>query len=101
MESFRPWQRALAAPNISPNGDGLPGVSEAEKIVGALLTFGIIAAIGGIAVSAIVWSIGSHSANPHFASRGKTGVMVACVAALLVGGADVLVQFFTDAGSSL
>jgi hypothetical protein len=89
------------APTIPPNTTGLPGASAAEKIVGALLTFGLIASVAGIALSAIAWALGSHSANPHLAGRGKTGVVVSCVAALLVGGANVLVGFFSNAGASL
>lgn len=89
------------APNITPNSNGLPGTSEAEKLVGALLTFGLIACVAGIAIAAITWALGSHSANPHLAGRGKTGVLVACLAALLVGGADILVGFFASAGGSL
>ena len=91
----------LATPNIAPNNDGLPGTSEAMKIVGALLTYGLIASIAGIALAAIAWAFGSHSSNPHVADRGKHGVLVSCGAALLVGGANVLVRFFAAAGSSL
>jgi hypothetical protein len=91
----------LADINISPNRSGLPGVSEAEKIVGALLTFGLIAAVAGIVLAAIIWAVGSNSSNPHLAGRGKTGVIVACVAALLIGGADILINFFSGAGASL
>ena len=75
--------RILTTPHITPNTNGLPGTSEAEKIVGALLTFGIIAAVAGIAIAAITWALGSHSANPHLAGRGKMGVIVACLAWLL------------------
>lgn len=91
----------LLGPHITPNTTGLPGAGTAEKIVGALLTFGLIAAVAGIAVASITWAIGSHSANPHVAGRGKMGVLVACAAALLVGGADILVNFFAHAGASL
>jgi hypothetical protein len=93
--------RFLATPHITPNSNGLPGTSEAEKIVGALLTFGLIAAVAGIAIASIAWALGSHSANPHLAGRGKHGVLVSCLAALLVGGADILVSFFANAGASL
>ena len=95
------FRRIILGPHITPNTTGLPGASEAEKIVGALLTFGLIASVAGIALAAITWALGSHSANPHLAGRGKTGVIVACAAALLVGGADVLVNFFAGAGASL
>lgn len=93
--------RLLAGTSISPNKSGLPGVGEAEKIVGALLTFGVIAAVAGVAISAMAWALGSHSANPHLASRGRTGVMVAAAAALLIGGADLIVNFFQTAGSNI
>jgi hypothetical protein len=93
--------RIAAATHISPNTSGLPGTSEAEKIVGALLTFGLIAAVAGIAIAAMSWALGSHSANPHLAGRGKTGVIVSCLAAMLVGGADILVNFFASAGGAL
>ena len=91
----------LASPGIPPNRNGLPGVSEAERIVGALLTFGLIASVAGIAISAIAWALGTHSANPYMAGRGRTGVIVASAAALLVGGADVIVKFFQAAGSHI
>ena len=96
--------RVLAAGptvDVSPNKDGLPGVGEAMKLVGALLTFGLIAAVAGVVIAAISWALGSHSSNPHLAGRGKTGVIVSCAAALLVGGADILVNFFAGAGATL
>jgi hypothetical protein len=73
----------------------------AKKIVGALLTFGLIASVAGIAVSAVVWALSSHSGNSHYASRGKMGVVVAAGAAMLIGGADTIVAFFQNAGGSI
>lgn len=90
-----------AGVNISPNTSGLPGLSELQNIVGALLTVGLIASVAGLAVSSIVWAIGSHSANPVLAGRGKTGVLVAFIAAALIGGAVVLINFFAGVGAKL
>jgi hypothetical protein len=86
---------------ISPNKNGLPGTAEAERIVGALLTYGLIASVAGIAIAASSWVFGSHISNPHLANRGKTGVLVSCLAALLIGGANLLVAFFASAGSTM
>jgi hypothetical protein len=88
-------QRLLADVQVSPNKDGLPGVNASLKIVGALLTFGLIAAVAGIAIGAIVWAVGSHTSNPHHASRGKSGVLVSAGAAVLVGSAVSIVNFFS------
>jgi hypothetical protein len=90
-----------AGVNVSPNSNGLPGISELQSIVGALLTIGLIAALAGLAVSAAAWAIGSHSANPVIAGRGKTGVLVSFGAAMLTGGSVALIDFFANAGSHL
>ena len=90
----------LADVHVTPNNDGLPGVNTAMRIVGALLTFGLIAAVAGIALGAIVWALGSHTSNPHHANRGKTGVLVSAAAAILVGSADAIVNFFANTSVS-
>jgi Family of unknown function (DUF6112) len=80
---------------------GPPGIASLESIVGALLTFGLVASVAGIAISAIAWAIGSHSGNPHVAGKGKSGVLVALAAAFLIGGATFLVDFFNTQGGRL
>lgn len=90
-----------AGVNVSPNSDGLPGISELQNIVGALLTIGLIAALAGLALSASVWALGNHSANPVLSGRGKTGVLVSFLAAALTGGAVALINFFAGAGATL
>jgi len=94
---------AMSAPtiDIQPNTNGLPGLGALENMVGALLTFGLVAAVAGVAISAIAWAIGSHSSNPHVAGKGKTGVLVAGGAALLIGAANALVTFFSNVGQSV
>jgi len=92
--------RILADVNVTPNNDGLPGVNAALKIVGALLTFGLIAAVAGIAIGAMTWAIGTHGSNPHYASRGKSGVLVSAGAAILVGSAVTIVNFFSHTNIS-
>jgi hypothetical protein len=91
----------IADVNVTPNSTGLPGITELQNIVGALLTIGLIAALAGLAISAAAWAMGSHSANPVLAGRGKTGVLVSFVAAGLTGGAVALINFFSSAGSHL
>ncbi len=87
--------------NVTPNSSGLPGITELQHIVGALLTIGLIAALGGLAISASVWAVGNHSANPALSGRGKSGVLVSFVAAALTGGAVALINFFAGAGATL
>src|SRR6266542_3440825 len=88
---------ALADPGVKPNQGGLPGMKLAREIAGALLTFGLIAAVAGLTISATVWALSAHNGNAYYASRGRMGVLVSAGAALLIGGADTIVGFFQNA----
>jgi len=49
----------------------------------------------------VMMAIGHHSGNPQFASRGKSGLLWCLLAALLIGGANLLINTFFHLGSSL
>jgi ABC-type xylose transport system permease subunit len=93
--------RVLTDVAINPNATGLPGIAALRTIVGAVMTVGLILAVLAILIAAIVWAFGSHSANPHLAGRGKTGVLVALAAAILCGASVTLVNFFWNVGQSV
>ena len=91
----------LADPGIIANGSGLPGLAQLRQIVGALLTFGLVACVAALVIAAVVWGFGSNSDNPHLAGRGKSGVLVAAGAALLIGAANAIVTFFSNVGATI
>lgn len=91
----------LDDPGVSANSSGLPGLAQLREIVGALLTFGLVACVAALVISAVIWGIGSNSSNPHLAGRGKTGVVVAAAAALLIGASNALVTFFSNVGATI
>jgi hypothetical protein len=87
--------------SIEPNSDGLPGIGQLRAIVGAAMTIGLIFSVLALIIAAIVWAMGSNSSNPHLASRGKTGVLVALGAAIVCGASVTLVNFFWNVGQSV
>jgi hypothetical protein len=87
--------------NITPNSDGLPGIAALRTIVGPVMTGGLILSVLALIVAAIVWGFGANSSNPHLASRGKSGVLVSCGAAVVCGAAVTLVNFFWNVGQSV
>lgn len=101
MRTLRSVLGAATDPGITPNSDGLPGLTQLKDIVGALLTWGLVACVAGLVISAIVWGVSSNSGNPHYAGRGKTGVLIAGAAAIIVGGANAIIAFFASAGSQI
>jgi hypothetical protein len=90
-----------ADPGIRPNGSGLPGLGVVKQIVGALLTWGLVACVAGLVVSVILWALGHQSGNYSHTSTGKTGVLVSAVGALLIGGANAIIAFFSGLGSGI
>ncbi|WP_165070401.1 DUF6112 family protein [Marisediminicola senii] len=87
--------------DIAPNTDGLPGIEQLRVIVGAAMTVGLILAVLALIIAAVVWGYGANSSNPHLASRGKLGVLVACGAAIVCGASVTLVNFFWTVGQSV
>src|SRR5665647_2993701 len=95
------WSVRLGDPGISPNEDGLPGLPVVRSIVGALLTWGLVACVAGLVVSVIVWALAHQQGNYSYASGGKTGVVVSAGGALLIGGANAIVAFFSAMGAGI
>jgi hypothetical protein len=87
--------------NIGPNSTGLPGIAQLKLIVGSAMTFGLILSVLALIIAAVVWGYGANSANPHLASRGKTGVLVACGAAAICGASVALINFFWAVGQTV
>ncbi|TCO41023.1 hypothetical protein EV646_116114 [Kribbella antiqua] len=86
----------LQDPGITPNTNGLPGLGAFRQLVGALLTFSLVACVAAFVISAAAWAMGSFNSNAHFAGKGKTGCLVTAGAAILIGSANGLIRFFSS-----
>jgi hypothetical protein len=84
---------ATQDPGVSPNSNGLPGLSALKSMVGALLTFGLVICVAGFVISAAAWALGSLNNNAHYAGRGKTGCLVVAGAAILIGSANTIIRW--------
>jgi hypothetical protein len=87
--------------DITPNTNGLPGIDQLKEIVGAIMSIGLILAVVALIIAAVVWAFGANSSNPHLASRGKTGILVAAAAGVVCGAAVALVEFGWGLGQEL
>ena len=99
--SYRVMGFLIEDPGVTANTTGLPGLAQLRSLVGAMLTFGLVACVAALVASAVTWGFGSNSGNPHLAGRGKSGVVVSAGAALLIGAANAIVAFFSAAGATL
>ena len=92
---------AASGVNVTPNSTAIPGLSTLSTLVGSLMAFGLVLSLAGFVGCAVVMAIGHHGGNPQWASRGKSGLLVCLLAALLIGGSDLLVNTFYNLGSSI
>lgn len=84
--------------SLTPSESALPGASVLHGIANGLGAWALIAAMLGIVVGAVVWAFGHYSQNYQQSYNGRRGVMVSALAAVLIGGAPHIVDFFFGQG---
>lgn len=92
-----PYLLSLAGPDFGAVG----GSNELRRIVGALLTYGLITAVLMVVICAATWAISSSSGSWHTASKAKVGLFVAIGGAALTGGALAWANWLLDVGATL
>lgn len=88
-------------PLVGPDFGAVGASGELRKIVGALLTFGLIIAVLMAVVCAATWAIASSSGSWRAASKAKTGLFVAIGGAVLIGGGLAWANWLLGLGESL
>jgi hypothetical protein len=83
---------------VHPNPSNLPGGHVIQQLLDGLAGWALFGSLAALLISAIIWAFGSNSGNYHAAGRGKTGVLVSALTALLVGAAPALINFFNHLG---
>lgn len=83
---------------FSPTPGKLPGGTAPKTLVNGLGGWALILALAGLVLGAALWAFGSHSQNYQQSFVGKRAVLVSGLAALLIGAAPVIVNFFFNTG---
>jgi MFS family permease len=63
--------------------------------------YALVAAVVGVFIGAVMWAFGHFSQNYQQAYNGRRGVLVAGLAALLIGAASHLITFFFGQGGRI
>ena len=91
----------LAQVTLDPDVSGLPGSAKLQEFANAAGGWGLVLILIAFLVAVVTWAFGSHSQNYQYAVAGRRGVLIALAAALLIGGAATLINFFWSAGGSI
>lgn len=87
--------------HVGPDFGAVGGSGELRRIIGALLTFGLLTAVLSLICCATTWAIASANGSWQTASRAKTGLLVALGGAALTGGAIAWANWLLDVGATL
>lgn len=87
--------------SLSPDPGALPGMGALQSFANGVMAFALI--VTGIAflVSAASWAAGGVTGNLQYSSAGRRGVGSALVAAVLIGAAATIVNFFFKVGQGV
>jgi Family of unknown function (DUF6112) len=88
-------------PLVSPDFGAVGGATDLRKIVGALLTYGLVIAVLMVIACAATWTIASSQGGWQTASKAKTGLYVALGGAVLTGGSLAWANWLLSIGPSL
>ncbi len=89
----------IAAVTAHPNPSGLPGSNVLQQLVNGAEAWALAVALLGAFIGAALWAVASHSHNHHYAARGRMAALISGAAALIVGAAPGLVNFFQHLGT--
>jgi hypothetical protein len=94
---------AGASPNVTltPTLNALPGGGTLQSLVNGLGAWALIAALVGLVIGAAAWALGVHAQNFQQSMVGRKAVLVSGLAALLIGAAPHIVNFFFGQGTNL
>jgi hypothetical protein len=91
----------MADVSLDPTLNALPGGGTLQQLVNGLGAWALVAALVGLVIGAAAWALGVHSQNFQQSMVGRRAVLVSGLAALLIGAAPTIVNFFFSAGTTL
>lgn len=93
--------RVVAEVTLEPDLHGLPGGSVLQQLTNGIGGWALIASLIGMVVGAAAWGLGHYSQNYHQAYNGRKGLLASGAAALIIGAAPAVINFFHSLGQSV
>jgi MFS family permease len=86
---------------LSPDPGDLPGGATLQQLTNGIAGWALILSLVALVIGAAAWALGAHSQNYHQSFVGRRAVLVSGLAALLIGAAPTLINFFWHTGTGL
>jgi hypothetical protein len=88
----------FAGVTLDPSVNALPGGAALQSLANGVAGWALIASLVALVLGAALWAFGSHSQNYHQSSAGRRAVLTSLLAAVLIGAAPYLINFFFKTG---
>jgi MFS family permease len=98
---IRTFGPRLTDVSITPDPSQLPGGEVLQHLMNGLDSWALALALVGLVIGAAAWALGSHGQNYQQTYVGRKAVLISGLAALLIGAAPGIVNFFYHAGSGV
>ncbi len=89
---------SAAGVSLQPNSGNLPGGSALQSLTNGIGWWALVLALVGLLVGAAAWALGAHSNNYQQSYLGRRTVLISGLAALIIGAAPGVVNFFFNTG---
>lgn len=83
---------------LSPNPSALPGGQVIQQLADGIGGWALLLSLIGLLIGAATWAIGAHSQNYQQSYLGRRAVLVSGAAALVIGAAPAIINFFFHLG---
>ncbi|HEY7930866.1 MAG TPA: DUF6112 family protein [Acidimicrobiales bacterium] len=82
----------------SPTTTNLPGSAVLQELANGIAGWALVGACIALVLGAGLWALGSHTQNMHQSAQGRRAVLTSLGAAILIGAAPHLINFFFTKG---
>lgn len=91
----------LADVTLKPSTGGLPGGAALQNLTNGIGGWALVLALVGLVIGAAAWALGAHAQNYQQSFVGRRAVLVSGLAALIIGAAPGVVNFFFHTGMGI
>lgn len=89
-----------ATVSATPDPTALPGSNVLQQLVNGAEAWALAICLLGAFIGAGLWAVASHTHSHQYTARGRMAALVSAAAALVIGAAPGLVNFFEHLGTT-
>lgn len=86
---------------LDPDPSKIVGGDVVQQIADGFAGLGLIACVAALVYGAVMWTLSARGGNVTFTSEGKTKVLVAAAAALLIAGAADIINYCIELAKAI